>query len=188
MFPPQYYNPFVNDDESDRFAREMKAVRLARMRYLDIKHKSWWRQKLSGLIGRASRLKDLSEVQGHYRFVGYHPLGIQSVKIDDIIGSENRAEDFDDGFLPVHSHNAERWIKIAELTLLNVTLPAVELIKVNDAYFARDGHHRISVAKNFGQSHIDANVIEMIVETLDHEPQPVEAGEAFVMGVQTCSC
>jgi hypothetical protein len=183
MFPSQFNNPFVNDDENGKFAREMKAVREARMHYLDIKHKSWWRQKLSGLIGRSSRLKELSEVQDHHRFVSYHPLGIQSVKIDDIIGSENRADDFDDGFLPVNNHIAERWIKIAELRLLNVTLPVVDLIKVDDAYFVRDGHHRISVAKSFGQSNIDANILEMAVES-----HAVELKEALLMKAQTCSC
>jgi hypothetical protein len=187
MFPPPFYNPFVNDDEKGKFVLEMKAVRTARLRYLDIKRKSWWMQKLSALIGHSSRLKEFSEVYDHYRFVNYHPLGIQSVKIDSIIGSENRANDFDNRFLPVKNHNAERWVKIAELTLLNVTLPAVDLIKVNDTYFVRDGHHRISVAKFFGQNHIDANVIEMVVEPLFFEPQAAEAEEALVMQAQTCS-
>jgi hypothetical protein len=188
MFPPPFYNPFVNDDENGKFAREVKAVRIARLRYLDIKRKSWWRQKLSRLIGRSSRLKELSELNDQYRFVSYHPLGVQSVKIDDIIGSENRADDFDDRFLPVKNHNAERWVKIAELTLLNMTLPAVDLIKLNDAYFVRDGHHRISVAKYFGQNHIDANIIEMVVERPDFEQQAFEVEEALVMKAQTCSC
>jgi hypothetical protein len=36
--------------------------------------------------------------------------------------------------------------------------PAVDLIKVGDAYAVRDGHHRISVAKALGEDFIDAQV------------------------------
>jgi hypothetical protein len=34
----------------------------------------------------------------------------------------------------------------------------VELIQVGDLYFVRDGHHRISVARAWGQATIDAEV------------------------------
>ena len=40
-----------------------------------------------------------------------------------------------------------------------VTLPAVELVKVGESYFVRDGNHRISVAYSLGQEIIDAHVI-----------------------------
>jgi hypothetical protein len=187
MFPPPVFNPFDSNQENGKFARETKAVRIAHLRYNDIKRKSWLRQKFASLIGRPKRLKKLSQIQEKQSFVNYYPLGIQSVKVDNIIGSENRADDFDDEFLPINNHNADRWIKIAELMLLNVTLPAVELIKVNDQFYVRDGHHRISVAKNFGQKHIDANVFELVVASLDFKPQPTEAEEALVMQAQACS-
>jgi hypothetical protein len=38
-------------------------------------------------------------------------------------------------------------------------LPPVQLIQVGDAYFVRDGHHRISVAHHLGQASIDAEVL-----------------------------
>ena len=37
-------------------------------------------------------------------------------------------------------------------------MPPVELIQVGQVYYVRDGHHRISVTKAFGQEHIDAEV------------------------------
>lgn len=187
MFPSFYYDPFGNDDNKDsRFADEAKAVRLAHVRYLDVKRKSWWRQKLGGLIGRHSRLKELSQVRENNHFANYYSRGVQPVNIDSIVGSENRADDFDDRFFPLKNHNAERWIKIAELMLLNVTLPAVELIKVGGTFYVRDGHHRISVAKHFGQKHIDANVIEMVVAPLDFKPRPKEVAEEYMMKAQSC--
>jgi hypothetical protein len=39
------------------------------------------------------------------------------------------------------------------------SLPPVDLIQVGDAYFVRDGHHRISVARALGQQDIEAKVI-----------------------------
>jgi hypothetical protein len=186
MFPSPFYNPFGDARENSNFAREAKAISTAQFRYLDIKRKSWWIQKLNRLIGRPNRLKELSQVRQHNNFINYHPLGIQSVIIDCIIGSENRADDFDARFLPIKNHNAERWIKIAELMLLHVNLPAVDLIKVNDHYFVRDGHHRISVAKNFGQKHIDANVIELVLAPLEAEPQAMDAEGVLAMNAQAC--
>jgi hypothetical protein len=44
--------------------------------------------------------------------------------------------------------------------LEGVTLPPVELYKVGDAYFVKDGNHRISVARQHGLRYIDAVVTE----------------------------
>ena len=41
-----------------------------------------------------------------------------------------------------------------------VGLPAVELYKIGDAYFVRDGNHRVSVARANDVSHIEAYVTE----------------------------
>jgi hypothetical protein len=43
----------------------------------------------------------------------------------------------------------------------NIDLPPVHLYKVGDAYFVRDGHHRISVARERGQQFIEGEIIEM---------------------------
>jgi hypothetical protein len=187
MFPPPIYNQFLNNQESSRIAQQTKAVRTAHLRYQDAKRRSWWRQKFAALIGRPHHLCELSQVREQNSFINYRPAGIRSVTIDSIVGSENRADDFDDRFLPVKNHDAERWIRIAELMLLNVTLPAVDLIKVNEFYYVRDGHHRISVAKYFGQKHIDANVVELVVEPHNFEPQEIDIGEAVALNSPSCS-
>jgi hypothetical protein len=67
-----------------------------------------------------------------------------------------------------------------------VNLPAVDLIKVNGTYFVRDGHHRVSVARFFGQRHIDANVLEMVVAPPELETQPTKAEEVMTMEAQAC--
>ena len=187
MFTVPFYDPSANENGNDEFIQQSKAVRTAQLDYLSANRKGWWRQKFARLTGQRNRLKELSQLREHNRIANIHLIGIQPVEIDCIVGSENRADDFDDRFLPLKSHNSDRWIKIAELMLLNVTLPAVDLIKVNDAYYVRDGHHRISVAKYFGQKLIDANVMEMVIEPFDSRLKPAQPAVKMTVCAQTCS-
>jgi hypothetical protein len=55
----------------------------------------------------------------------------------------------------------ERWLRIKRAQLDDRGLPPVELTKVGEIYFVRDGHHRISVARQAGQREIDAHVVEL---------------------------
>ena len=82
----------------------------------------------------------------------------QYILIDQIEGSEGRSRDFDVDFRPLRRHIQDRWINIALACARGVQMPPVDLIQVGDAYFVRDGHHRISVAKANGQKTIDALV------------------------------
>ena len=45
-----------------------------------------------------------------------------------------------------------------------IDLPPVDLWKISDVYFVRDGNHRVSVARWMGQRHIDAFVTELLVD------------------------
>ena len=85
--------------------------------------------------------------------------GVQSVPVEKIRGSEGRTHDFDATFRPLKAESRERWVNIAMAHERDELLPAVDLIQVDDLYFVRDGHHRISVARMIGQREIDANVV-----------------------------
>jgi hypothetical protein len=41
-------------------------------------------------------------------------------------------------------------------------MPLVDLVRIGEIYFVRDGHHRISVARALGLDEIDANVTEVV--------------------------
>lgn len=112
----------------------------------------------SALTGRCRRLDNLMDVQHQYKVENSAYGGVTTVSLDRIHGSEGRVGDFDREFRPLKAHNAERWINIAIARLREVPLPPVELVRVNDSYYVRDGHHRISVAKAFHQADIDAQV------------------------------
>jgi hypothetical protein len=88
-------------------------------------------------------------------------LGVQQVNIAEIGGSEGRATEFDIDFNPVDERTEKRWVSVAIARLLGVPLPPVELLRVGDLYFVRDGHHRISVARSLGETMIEAEVSEL---------------------------
>ncbi len=92
---------------------------------------------------------------------GQTDLGLQVVPLDAIVGSVDRAVDFDRGLRPTSARLRSRWERIAAAQRRGEALPPVSLYKIGDLYFVRDGHHRVSVAKSLGRSDIDAYVTEV---------------------------
>ena len=85
-------------------------------------------------------------------------VGVQSVPIDQIRGSEGRSADFDRDFCPLQDRTRGRWLGIARARQAGKSLPPVLLVQVGKVYYVRDGHHRISVARALGQRTIEAKV------------------------------
>jgi hypothetical protein len=110
------------------------------------------------LTGRKRSLLDLNAVVKDFRIGGRHHAGLQAVAIEKIIGSLGRSTDFDMAFNPLDERTRDRWLSVARARLLGIPLPPVELVQVGDRYFVRDGHHRISVARSFGEQAVDAEV------------------------------
>jgi len=144
---------------SGRPRNQVHAVHMASNLYRRARGQVWLSRVWSVLCGRSCRLLSLATVEATCRIRPSHQAGAHTVPIHQIRGSENRCHDFDSAFLPLRSHNRQRWPNIAAARQLGVMLPAVELIQVGDVYFVRDGHHRISVAQALGQEYIDAVVM-----------------------------
>lgn len=134
-----------------------------------LRHRASLKQLWYGLRRQESKLLDLASINDSCRIKAQFELGSQSVALDQIVGSASRSQDYDAEFRPLRAHLHQRWVKIAALRLMNVNLPAVELIQIGDAYFVVDGHHRISVARSLGQKFIDAQVV---VWHLEVRPSP----------------
>ena len=113
---------------------------------------------LARLTGRSNRLLELASIVTRRRMRSQRYLGLKTVDIEAIRGSEGRCNDFDAAFRPLISDDRQRWVGVATAAALEVALPPVELIQIEDTYFVRDGHHRISVAQARGQHFIDAIV------------------------------
>jgi len=121
------------------------------------------------------RLLSLSDVFGPCELRERRYLGTQFVALDDIRGSERRAEDFDRLFRPMRHADRRRWLRAAILNLRGADPRPVELIRVGGVYFVRDGHYRVSVARALGQRDILAVVTEW--EVACSQPLPWQ-GEA----------
>lgn len=111
------------------------------------------------VLQRPQFLYDLNALTPDLSSRGSCYSGIQVVSIDSIIGSEGRTADFDMDFHPMSEAARERWVNMAIVYLSRLPLPPIQLIRIGDAYFVRDGHHRISVSRAFGQVAMDAEVI-----------------------------
>ncbi|MBW1856605.1 MAG: hypothetical protein JRJ00_18485 [Deltaproteobacteria bacterium] len=122
------------------------------------------RKMIGALTGRSMQLLDLETLSRGRNTHNRRYSGASTVRIDQIKGSEGRSQDFDQDFNPLKSRNRERWLSIARAGYKGISLPAVELIKIQDAYIVRDGHHRISVARYMGSDFIDAHVTEWVLE------------------------
>ncbi len=88
-------------------------------------------------------------------------VGMKAVPINKIIGSEGRYRDFDNHFLPRSGYLRQRWERIDEAHLTDVSLPPIQLYEIAGMYFVRDGNHRVSVAKSQGVEFIDAEIISL---------------------------
>ncbi|NJO05407.1 MAG: DUF4032 domain-containing protein [Chloroflexaceae bacterium] len=123
---------------------------------------------LNRMIARLNRtsndLLPLNEVRSRIRVRGQHFLGLQSIPVQQIVGSEGRYTDFDRQFLPLRASLKERWLSIDRAHFEDVNLPPVDLYKMGQIYFVRDGNHRVSVARQQGQEFIDAYVTELDIE------------------------
>ncbi len=113
-----------------------------------------------GLSRHPVELLSFEEVQNSMRLTQSSYRGLQQVPMDQVVGSVGRYNDFTRTFLPLVENDSWRWRKVAELQAGMGGLPPVELYKVGDAYFVKDGNHRVSVARQFGANTVEAYVWE----------------------------
>jgi hypothetical protein len=95
---------------------------------------------------------------------GERNLGLQVVDLDTIVGSVDRTRDFDRNFRPTSPHARERWERIATAVRRGEPMPPVDLYRLGELHFVRDGHHRVSVARAIHQPTIEAYVTEIVTE------------------------
>jgi hypothetical protein len=112
------------------------------------------RGKVKGLITR--KPTRLSSLEGRSKS-GRH-LGLVEVSLDQICGSEGHRDDFDSEFNPLRKESRDQWVGVYNARARGIPLGPVQLVKVGDVYYVRDGHHRISVARAMGMRTIEADV------------------------------
>lgn len=146
------------EQRPERAVQKALATELATRKFKHAYTRSWIYRIWAALTHRSSRILDLKRIKATISVHSRHYEGLRTVPIDQIRGSENRYKDFDIHFNPIRLYNKSRWVNIATAIVQGAPLPPVELIKVGDTYFVRDGHHRVSAARALGQKEIEAIV------------------------------
>ena len=137
--------------------------RLAKEDFDAALRKGFWRSVFSWLRRSDNQLLPFDEFRRHLPMMGQSDIGMRQIPIDRIVGSVGRYRDFDGAFLPRTERSRPRWESIDRAHIQQVPLPPIEVYKIGEIYFVKDGNHRVSVARERGQVYIDANVIEIVV-------------------------
>jgi len=124
---------------------------------------------LTYLRGRSNALLSFDEVQQNLHLKDSAYKGLQDIEVEKIVGSTGRYRDFTRTFLPKSSQTEDRWRSLHAMSE-QMGFPPIEVYKVGEVYFVRDGNHRVSVARTSNVKTIEAYVIEYnSVITVDKE-------------------
>ena len=96
--------------------------------------------------------------------VGERRLGLQLIALDSIIGTVDRSREFDRSFRPTSPRTRERWQRINLAQRKGQAMPPIDVYRIGELHFVKDGHHRVSVARAFGHRDIEAYVTEVMTQ------------------------
>lgn len=127
------------------------------------------REVLSRLAQRLRRGPDdvnlilpFDEVVAALGRTGERSLGLQTIRLNTVVGTVDSTRDFDRYFRPTSSRVRERWERLALAQRRGEPIPPIDVYRVGDMHFVKDGHHRVSIALTAGQKMIDAYVSEIL--------------------------
>ncbi len=144
---------FSTADAQDDFLRARRRAALGRLA-----------QRLRREPADVEVILPLDEVLDALGRAGERRLGLRSIALDSIVGSVNRTREFDRRFRPRSRRVRVRWERIAEAQRRGEAMPPISVYRVGDMHFVDDGHHRVSVGRALGHTHIDAYVTEVITK------------------------
>jgi hypothetical protein len=94
--------------------------------------------------------------------VSEHEVGLEHIPLESIVGTVDRDETrFDRAFLPTSPAAQERWQGIATAWRRGAAMPPIDVYRIGELHFVKDGHHRVSVARALGDNTIEAHVVEV---------------------------
>jgi hypothetical protein len=126
------------------------------------------RQVLARLVSRLRLVPDdvnlvlpYDEVIAALGLRSEHYVGLRTIPLDRVVGTVDSRRDFDRRFRPTSNRVRERWERLALAQRRGESMPPIDVYKVGDLYFVKDGHHRVSIAIATGQKTIEAYVTEV---------------------------
>jgi hypothetical protein len=118
-------------------------------------------RRLRGEPGDVNVILPFEEVVAALGRTGERRLGLQVIPLDSIVGTVDRTRDFDRQFRPTSARVRVRWERVAAAVRRGEPLPPIDVLRIGELHFVRDGHHRVSVARALGRRDIDAYVTEV---------------------------
>jgi hypothetical protein len=118
---------------------------------------------------KALSFQEVVDALGHVDEVA---LGVQVIPVEQIVGSVDRVREFDPKFRPRTGLSRQRFERIDEAVRRGHPLPPIDVYRIGQIYFVRDGHHRVAVHRALELESIEADV--RLVRTLV-EPDDVHA-------------
>jgi hypothetical protein len=128
------------------------------------------RRALARLSARLRRADDVNhilpfeEVAQALGRVGERRLGEQLISLDSIVGTVDRSREFDRSFRPTSPRVRERWERINLAQRRGESMPPIDVYRIGELHFVKDGHHRVSVAHALGHRDISAYVTEVLTQ------------------------
>ena len=142
---------FPDADARDDFSRARRRQVLARLG-----------ARLRGQTGDIDVILPFDEVVAALGRLSERPLGLVVIELDSIVGSVDRTGDFDRRFRPTSARARARFEHIAAAERRGQAFPPIDVYRVGDAHFVKDGHHRVAVARARGRLVIEASVTEVL--------------------------
>jgi ParB-like nuclease domain len=110
--------------------------------------------------GQDAELLRLDEAERRLRPFAQRYVGIQTIPLAQVVGTDSRVRDFDRNFVPRRPEVRSRRRQV-ECAFPDGAFPPIVVSKLGDAYFVVDGHHRVAIARRRGMETIDAEVTEL---------------------------
>lgn len=141
---------FPRADVENDFLRARRRQILARLAH-------WLRREPDDV----NLILPFDEVVAALGFEGERPLGLRTIRLDTVVGTVDSRRDFDRRFRPTSARVRGRWERLALAQRRGESIPPIDVYRVGNLHFVKDGHHRVSVALASGQTTIDAYVTEV---------------------------
>ena len=120
--------------------------------------------RLRGEPGDVNHILPFEEVVRALGQTGQRRLGQEVILLDSIVGTVDRAREFDRRFRPTSQRVRPRWERIAVAQRRGEGMPPIDVYRIGDMHFVKDGHHRVSVARALGHKDINAYVTEVMTK------------------------
>lgn len=153
-----------------------------KLKFTNAHRKAFFSDVLSALMGKPTTLLSFDDIKHRLHLHNEHYKGLQDIQLHRIVGSVGRYHEFTARFLPKNGQMSERWSRVyAQMHTLQ-GVPPIEVYQIDDVYFVRDGNHRVAIARELGDTSIEAYVT-VLPTPIDLEPnmrrQDWDTAEAY---------